>query len=144
MALKSLYEKGLEKPLTTDEDGPAQLLPHLVKALEEVVEGIGPMAEAEARVLSSAALTRVFSHLYLRDPNARLDELLEPVADEHCTAAAAAVKGQVEALLKKFRGFASAPSTGGAATPAAPAGGQDEGDIIKGGVPLAGVDGVQG
>ena len=59
-------------------------------------------------------------------------------------AAAAAVKGQVEALLKKFRGFASAPSTGGTATPAAPAGDQDEGDIIKGGVPLAGVDGVQG
>ena len=28
VALKSLYEKGLEKPLTTDEDGPAQLLPH--------------------------------------------------------------------------------------------------------------------
>ena len=44
VALKSLYEKGLEKPLTTDEDGPAQLLPHLVKALEEVMEGIGPMA----------------------------------------------------------------------------------------------------
>ena len=144
MALKSLYEKGLEKPLTTDKDGPAQLLPFLVKALEEVVEGIGPMAEAEARVLSSAALTPVFSHLHLRDPRTRLDELLETVADEHCTATAAAVKGQVEALLKKFRGFASAPSTGGAATPAAPAGDQDEGDIIKGGVPLAGVDGVQG
>ena len=42
MVLKSLYEKVLEKPLTTDEDGPAQLLPHLVKALKEVVEGIGP------------------------------------------------------------------------------------------------------
>nr|XP_020191697.1 MAP7 domain-containing protein 1-like [Aegilops tauschii subsp. strangulata] len=45
-ALKSLYEKGLERPLTTDEDGPTQLLPYLVKVLEEVVEGIGPMAEA--------------------------------------------------------------------------------------------------
>ena len=144
MALKSLYEKGLEKPLTTDEDGPAQLLPHFVKALEEVVEGIGPMAEAEARDLSSAALTCVFSHLYLRDPNARLDELLEPTANEHCAAAAAAVKSQVEALLKKFYGFASAPSTEGAAAPAAPAGGQDEGDVIKGGVPLAGVGGVRG
>ena len=90
----------------------------MVKALEEVVEGIGPMAEAEARVLSSAALTRVFSHLYLRDPNARLDELLEPVADEHCVAAATAVIGQVEALLKKFRGFVLAPLTGDAADPA--------------------------
>ena len=118
MALKSLYEKGLEKPLTTDKDGPAQLLPHLVKALEEVVEGIGPMAEAEARVLSSAALTRVFSHLHLRDPSTRLDEPLEPVADEHCAAAAAAVKGQVEALLRMFRGFVLTPSTGDATDPA--------------------------
>ena len=42
VALKALYEKGLEKPLTTDEDGPAQLLPYLVEALEEVVSGIGP------------------------------------------------------------------------------------------------------
>ena len=57
------------------------------------MRSIGPMAEAEARVLSSAALTRVFAHLHLRDPAARPDELLEPVADEHCAAAAAAVKG---------------------------------------------------
>ena len=144
VALKSLYEKGLEKPLTTDEDGPTQLLPHLVKALEEVVEGIGPMAEAEARVLSSAALTRVFSHLYLRDPNARLDELLEPVADEHCTAADTAMKGPVEALLKKFRGLILVPSTGDATDPTAPSGSTGEGDATKGGAPSASDSGVQG
>ena len=86
------YDHGLEKPLATDKDGPAQLLPPLVKALEEVVDGVGPMAEAEARVLSSAALTRIFSHLHLRDPNACLDELLEPVAEDHYEAAAAAVR----------------------------------------------------
>ena len=102
----------------------------LVEALEEVVEGVGPMAEAEARVLSSVALTRVFSHLHLRDPSAHLDELLEPVADEHCTAAAAAVQGQVEALLKKFRGFAPTPLT--------------RGDTTTGGVSPTGIDGVQG
>ena len=72
------------------------------------------MAEGEARVLPSAALTRVFNHLHLLYPAARLDELLEPVDDEHCAAAAAAVKSQVEALLEKFRAFAPAPSTGGA------------------------------
>nr|XP_020191660.1 MAP7 domain-containing protein 1-like [Aegilops tauschii subsp. strangulata] len=144
VALKSLYEKGLEKLLTTDKDGPAQLLPFLVKALKEVVEGIGPMADAEAHVLSSTALTLVFSHPYLRDPSAHLDELLEPVADEHCAAAAAAVKGQVEALLKKFRGFTPAPSTGSATDPAAPAGGAGEGDATKEGAPLVGDDGVQG
>ena len=69
------------------------------------MSGIGPLAEAEARVLSSAVLTRVFSHLHLRDPAAHLDELLEPVDTERCTAAAEAVKGQVEALLRKFRAF---------------------------------------
>ena len=92
-ALKTLYEHGLEKSLATDEDGPARLLPLLVKALEEVVDGVGPMAEAEARILSSAALTRVFSHLYLRDPNTCLDELPEPVADDHSATAATAVQG---------------------------------------------------
>ena len=128
--------------MTTDEDGPAQLLPHLVKALEEVVEGIGPMAEAEVRVLSSAALTRVFSHLYLRNAHTRLDELLEHVADEHCAATAAAVKGQVEALLNKFCGFVLTPSTVDATDPAA--GGAGEGDATKGGAPSAGDGGVQG
>ena len=67
-ALKTLYEGGLEKPLASAEDGPAELLPFLVHALEDVADGLGPTAEAEARVLSSAALTRVLSHVYLRDP----------------------------------------------------------------------------
>ena len=134
MALKTLYEKGLEKPLTTDEDGPAQLPPFLVEALEEVVSGIGPMAEEEARVLSSVALTRVFSHLHLRDPAARLDELLEPMDDKRYAAAAAAVKGQVEALMQKFRASGPAPLTGGTG----------EGDTTQDGEPLAGVGGVQG
>ena len=83
-----------------------------MKALEEVVEGIGPMAEAKARVLSSAALTRVFSHLHLRDPNAHLDELLEPVAEDQYVPAAAAVQDQAGALLRRFRGFVSAPLSG--------------------------------
>ena len=67
------------------------------------------MAEVEARVLSSAALTRVFSHLHLRDPDANLDELLEPVDSERFAAAAEAVKIQVEALLGKFRAFLLRP-----------------------------------
>ena len=141
-ALKTLYDHGLEKTLATDEDGPAQLLPLLVKALEEVVDGVGPMAEAEARVLSSATLTRVFSHLHLRDPNACLEELLEPMAEDDCEAAAAAVQGQVEALLGKFRGFASSPLSGDAADPTA--GGAGEGIATRDGAPSAGDGGVQG
>ena len=134
----------MEEPLATADEGPTQLLPYLVAALEEVVRGIGPLAEEEARVLSSVMLTHVFSHLHLRDPEARLDEVLEPVDDEHCAPAPATVKGQVEALLKKFRAFAPAPSTGGATNPAAPAGGIGEGDATKEGAPLAGAGGVQG
>ena len=55
------------------------------------------------------------------------------MADEHYAAAAAAEKGQVEALLKKFDTFASAPSTGGAS----------EGDTTQG-APLADADSIQG
>ena len=135
-ALKTLYEHGLEKPLDTDEDGPAQLLPLVVKALEEVVDGLGPMAEAEARVLSSAAPTRVFSHLHLCDPNACLDELLEPAAEDQCEAAAAAVQDQVGALLRKFRGFVFAPLSGDVVDLAA--GGEGEDKIFHGGAPFAG------
>ena len=135
-ALKTLYEHGLEKSLATDEDGPARLLPLLVKALEEVVDGLGPMAEAEARVLSSAALTHVFSHVHLRDPNACLDELLEPVAEDQYEAAASAVQDQVGALLRKFRGFIFAPLSGDVVDLAA--GGEGEDKIAHGGAPTAG------
>ena len=61
--LQALYKKGLEEPLATDDEGPTQLLPHLVAALEDIVDGIGPLVEGEARALSSSALTRVFNHL---------------------------------------------------------------------------------
>ena len=135
-ALKTFYEHSPEKSLATNEDGLARLLPLLVKALEEVVDGVGPMAEAVSRVLSSAALTRVFSHLHLRDPNACLDELLEPVAEDQYEAAAAAVQGQVEALLKKFRGFVSAPLSGDVVDLAT--GGEGEDKIAHEGAPSAG------
>ena len=72
------------------------------------------MAEAEARVLSSAALTRVLSHIYLRDPNIDLDSLLEPASGELAAAAAEAMKGRAEALLEKFRAFSTKPKRGAA------------------------------
>ena len=108
------------------------------------MSGIGPIAEEEARVLSSALLTRVFSHLHLHDPAARLDELLEPVDAEHYAAVAEAVNNQAEALLKRFRGFALAPSTGGATDPATPPGSAGEGLATKEGAPLVGDGDVQG
>ena len=47
-APRELYGKGLKKPLGTDEEGPAELLPQLVTVLEGVINGIGPMVEGEA------------------------------------------------------------------------------------------------
>ena len=85
------------------------------------------MAEAEARVLSSAALTRVLSHVYLCDPNVDLDSLLEPVSGELAAAAAEAVEGRAEALMAKFRAFSTAPKRG-AASSAASAGGAAQRD----------------
>ena len=120
-SLKTLYESDLESPLAGEEDGPAKLLPFLVRALEDVALGLGPTAEAEARVLSSAALTRVFTQIYLRDPNVDLDGLLEPASGEHAAAAAEAVKGRAEAMLGKFRAFSTRPKRS-AASPVAPQG----------------------
>ena len=111
-SLKMLYASGLESPLAGAEDGPAKLLPFLVHALEDIALGLGPTAEAEARVLSSAALTRVLTHIYLRDPGVDLDSLLEPVSGERAAAAAKAVKGHAEALLGKFRAFSTKPKQG--------------------------------
>ena len=118
-SLKTLYDSSVESPLAGEEDGPAKLLPFLVRALNDITLGLGPTAEAEACVLSSAALMRVFTHIYLRDPNIDLDSLLEPVSGEGAAAAAKAVKGRTEALLGKFRAF-STKSKQDAAGPAAP------------------------
>nr|XP_020185103.3 caldesmon-like [Aegilops tauschii subsp. strangulata] len=131
-ALRAFYKKGLEKPLVTDDEGPAQLLASLVVALEGVANGIDSMVEGEARALSSSALTCVFSHLYLRDPNADLGRLLEPVEGERCTAAAAAVEGQVEALLTKFLVVEPAPPADGPADPATRADDAADGDATCG------------
>ena len=47
-------------------------------------------------------MTRVLTHIYLRNPGVDLDSLLEPVSSERAAAAAEAVKGRAEALLGKF------------------------------------------
>ena len=132
IAQKTLYYGGLEKSLAGAKEGPTKLVPFLIEALEEVVIGIGPMAEVEARVLSSAVLTRILSHVYLRNPDANLDDLLEPM-DAKCSAAAAeAVKGRAEALLGKFHAFNTAPKRG-TADSVAPGGEADKRDSTTSG-----------
>ena len=67
-------------------------------------------------------MVRVFTHVYVRDPNVNLDSLLEPASDELAAAAAKAVKGRAEALLARFRAFSTKPRRD-AANPGASGGG---------------------
>nr|XP_020191656.2 tol-Pal system protein TolA-like [Aegilops tauschii subsp. strangulata] len=57
-ALRSLYKKGLEEPLATANEGPAQLFPYLVEALEEVVSGEGNIIEEEASLAGDSGSVR--------------------------------------------------------------------------------------
>ena len=82
--------------------------------------------------MSSAALTRVLSHIYLHDPNVDLDSLMEPVSGDLAAAAPEAMKGQVEALLGRFRAFSILPR-GDAASSAASGGGAAQCDSTTGG-----------
>ena len=77
-------------------------------------------------------LTRVLSHVYLRDPNVDLDSLLEPVSGEVAAVAAEAVKGRAEALLGRFRAFGTLPKRD-AASAAASEGGTAQRDSTTGG-----------
>ena len=133
-APQDLYGSGYEKPLATLEKGPTGLLLKLVEALEGIVVGVGPMVEREAPALSSSAVTRIFSHLYLRDPSFDLGALLEPMNPELQDSIAEAMKDQVEALLQKFP----------AIDPVTAADGMDGGDVVDGGPPQVGNSGAQG
>ena len=62
------------------------------------------------------------------------------MAEDLYEAAAAAVQGQVEALLGRFCGFVSDPLSGDAADPAA----EGENIIAGGGAPSAGDGDIQG
>ena len=113
----------------TDDDGPSQPLPQPVTVLEDVADGIGPMVEGEARARSSSALTPILSHLRLRDPNTDHGVLVEPVDEGHREAISKAMKGQVEALLKKFLAIDSAPPASAAADPSTKANGAGDDDV---------------
>ncbi|KAI5013399.1 hypothetical protein ZWY2020_034511 [Hordeum vulgare] len=96
MALCSLYRDGFNKPLATRDGGFAALATELAVALED----------ADLKVdLFFAAVTCVFSHLHLREPGFDLGSaiLAVPVKARDC--AAEAVKGPVEALVKRFAGL---------------------------------------
>ena len=99
--------------------------------LEDAVDGFGSLGEGEARARCSSALTCVFSHLYLRDARFDFSSFLGPVDSESEDAAAAAVKGSMDAKLGKF--LVVGPPTGAEGMGGAP----DDG------APLAGDGGTR-
>nr|XP_020158110.1 uncharacterized protein LOC109743428 [Aegilops tauschii subsp. strangulata] len=80
------------KPLATPEDGLAGLLPKLAEALEGIATGVDSMVEGECRARFTAAATRVFNHLHLREPSLDLSTLIEQVAPESRNTIVEAVK----------------------------------------------------
>ena len=77
----------------------------------------------------------ILSHVYLRNPDANLDDLLEPVDAECSAAGAEAVKGRAEALLANFRAFATAPKAGTASSAASRAGADKRNSTTEAGLP---------
>ena len=60
------------------------------------------MVEGEARALSSSALTRVFSRLYLEDASFDLSSFLAPVDSASQDPTVAAVKSSIDSMLNRF------------------------------------------
>ena len=113
-------------------ESPAALLREVVAVLEDAIDGFGSLVEGEAHLLSSSALTCVFSHLYLRDASFDFATFLEPVDSDSQDAAAAAVKSSMDTLLSKF--LVVGP----------PARAEGTADVPGDGAPLAGDNGTQG
>ena len=117
--------------VTTPWESPAALLPEVVAVLEDAVDGFASLVESKARLLSSSALTCVFSHLYLQDAGFNFSSFLALVDSDSQDAAAAAVRSSVDAMLSKF--MVIGPSTEA----------EGKGDAPGNEAPLAGDGGTQ-
>ncbi|KAE8811501.1 hypothetical protein D1007_11888 [Hordeum vulgare] len=110
MTLRSLYWQGFDKPLATREGGFATLATELAVALEDAVVQVDKILDCECRDLFLVAATRVLIHLHLRDPGFDLSYVILQVPTEARDRAAEAVKGPMEAFVKRFAPIA-APSS---------------------------------
>ncbi|KAI4996077.1 hypothetical protein ZWY2020_041175 [Hordeum vulgare] len=112
--LRSLCWDGFSEPMGITEDGFAALTKELVAELEGAIVQVDKILDSECRDLFFAAATRVFTHLHLCEPGFDLGSVILPVPTEARDRAAEAVKGPMEALVRRFARVA-APSSPGAA-----------------------------
>ncbi|KAE8770801.1 hypothetical protein D1007_57397 [Hordeum vulgare] len=80
----------------------AELYTELMRELEGVSKKVYDIMEEECRNLFNLATTIVFSHLILRNPCFKSDEVMDPMLEESRNNLAAVVEGHVSALLGKF------------------------------------------
>ncbi|KAE8794599.1 hypothetical protein D1007_30638 [Hordeum vulgare] len=97
--LCSLCEVRFDEPLATLEAVFTAHVAELAVALENVVVQVDKILDSECRDLFFVAATRVFSHLYLREPGFDLGSVILPVPAEARHNAAEAVNGPMEALV---------------------------------------------
>ncbi|KAE8806113.1 hypothetical protein D1007_17715 [Hordeum vulgare] len=90
--------------------GFAMLASELAVALEDTVIQVEKILESECWDLFSEAAIRVFNHLHLREPEFYFDSVILPVPSKARDSAKEAVKGPVEALVKRFTRVAGPPS----------------------------------
>ncbi|KAE8771014.1 hypothetical protein D1007_57165 [Hordeum vulgare] len=113
-ALRSLCRGRFGEPLATPESGFAALAVELTVVLENAIIQVDKILDNVCHDLFFEAATHVFSHLHLREPGFDFGSVILPVHTEARHSAAEAVKGPVEALLKRFARVA-APSSPDAA-----------------------------
>ncbi|KAE8791844.1 hypothetical protein D1007_33673 [Hordeum vulgare] len=75
---------------------------------------VDKILDSECRDLFFAAVVRVFSHLHLREPGFDLGSVILPVPAKAHDRAAEAVKGSVEALVRRLVRVAAPPFPGAA------------------------------
>ncbi|KAE8772634.1 hypothetical protein D1007_55328 [Hordeum vulgare] len=101
MVLRSLCRDGFDEPLATPEDGFAALANGLIVALEGAVVHVDKILDNDCHDLFFAVATCVFSHLHHRQPGFDLGSMILPVPTEARDHAVEAVKGPVEALVRR-------------------------------------------
>ncbi|KAI4998955.1 hypothetical protein ZWY2020_054819 [Hordeum vulgare] len=106
--------RSLDEALATREDGSVVLTDGLIVALEIAVVQVDKIMDSECRELFFAAATCVLSHIHLCKFGFHLSSVILSVPAEARDHAAKAVKGPVEALVRRFTRVA-APSSQGAA-----------------------------
>lgn len=101
-ALGSIHREELTSPFAAPCAGYAELSSKLVEELESAACKVDTILEGECHSLLSLAATRVFSHLFLRNPDFDFSEVIGPIPEESRESTAELVAAHMVALLGRF------------------------------------------